>query len=162
MTQAEKFSLPDIGLTAAFPPCRECYEMIERESFDAITNKLVRPGSRLECHSCRNVLITTLLEKADAPRLDRFAPLDATSHKHDLVSFLFDAKVYTETTAKSWLEIHGLGDFVVKSHEARERNFIHFSKDEKAMVDVYVPIERGVYGRCAAREHNGGLVGASA
>lgn len=147
------FDLPAVGVTAAFKPCVECYELIEREALVLHGKPQIRPGARYECHACRNVLQATILNKSAEPVLDRFRPFAQDSTYHRLADVLFSTLSFSEADAKMWLEAHDMKDFVAKARDARERNFMLFSNDEKAVVDVYVPLDKGVFGRCASIAH---------
>lgn len=152
MTTTAKFELPDVGLVAAFSACRECYEVVAREALIQKDGRaVIRAGSRVECFQCRNVMVATLIEKSAEPVFDRFRPFDKGTVGPVLVDFMFDTSIFNENTAKEWLDVHELKGFEMKSRDERARNFLRFSKDEKAVVDVYVPVERGIFGRCASK-----------
>jgi hypothetical protein len=140
-----KFELPAVGVTAAFRPCSECYEILEREGRHT-------PGARYECISCRNVLLARIVEKTVEPIADRFRPFDATSRIDSLADVMFSDSRFDEATAKTWLEAHGLEGFAEKGRDARIKKFFRFSKDESAAVDMYVRLDKGVIGRCTAKE----------
>lgn len=138
------FELPAIGLTTAFRPCSECYEIFERELHQA-------PGSRAECSNCRNVLLARIVNKTADQIVDRFRPFDGSQHDV-LADVMFDGSRFNVETAKAWLGANNLTEFADKGRDERVNKFMRFSRDEKAQVDMYVRLDKGVIGRCAVKE----------
>ncbi len=140
-----KFELPAVGVSAAFRPCSECYEILERETRHA-------PGARFECLMCRNVLMARILDKTADPIMDRFRPYDASSRQDVLADVMFATNIFTSELAKGWLEAHGLEGFADKGRDQRILKYVRFSKDEQAQVDAYVRLDKGVIGRVTTKE----------
>lgn len=140
-----KFELPAVGITAAFRPCSECYEILEREARH-------NPGARFECIECRNVLMARIVDKTADTVMDRFRPFDPGTRVDVLADVMFDSGRFSPEIAKTWLEAHGLEGFVDKGRDARLTKYARYSKDESATVDLYVRLDKGVIGRCTAKE----------
>lgn len=139
------FQLPNVGITAAFRPCSECYEILEREQRQM-------PGGRQECVMCRNVLVAKLLEKTVDPVADRFRPFEASARTDILADVMFDSSRFSIEMAKAWLDANNLLEFADKGRDGRVQKYLRFSRDESAPVDMYVRLDKGVIGRCTTRE----------
>lgn len=139
------FELPTVGVTTAFRPCSECYEILDRE-FRSI------PGGRAECSMCRNILLNRIVQKTADPIMDRFRPFDP-SQSDVLADVMFDSSRFNNATAKAWLDANKLLEFADKGRDARVNKFMRFSRDENAKVDMYVRLDKGVIGRCTVKDH---------
>ena len=140
--------LPPIGVSSAFAPCSECFEVIERDALIIAGKPAVRPGTRLECSACRNVLMARTVEKT-AQGWSHFN-LGAGSGAHALAGVMFSTRNWPGDKPASWLAENKVEGFVEKSAVRGFRRFGPEGRD--AEVDVYVPMGYGVYGTCVVEQ----------